>query len=187
MLKRRSGASLMEVLVVMVIIVVISAVSIPSIRGMYGSYKLNAGVDSVRSAWADARSRAINENRPYRFAVEPDGSSYRIAPDHPDYWDGTNGPADDPNGPALVLEKSLPAGVRFTLNGEVSAAQPDEPTADSLDEKPVTATNWSPAVTFLPDGTAREDVKVVFTVRGCAPASLQLRGLTGNVSAKTEH
>jgi type II secretory pathway pseudopilin PulG len=187
MKNRRSATSLLEVMVVMVIIVIVSAISIPSIQGMYGSYKLNGGVDAVRSAWADARTRAINENRPYRFAVEPNGSSYRVAPDQPEYWDGSNSPADDPNGAGMVLEKSLPAGVRFSINGEASANVPDEPTSDSLAEKPVAqGTSWSPAVTFLPDGTAREDVKVVFTVRGCTPTTLQLRGLTGNVS-KSEH
>jgi type II secretory pathway pseudopilin PulG len=186
---RRSGASLLEVVVVMAIIVIVSAVSIPSLRGMYGSYKLNGAVDSVRAGWADARARAIEEGRPYRFAVEPEGSAFRIAPDHPDYWDGTGSvPENDPNGQGLILEKSLPGGVRFTVNGEGNTSMPDEPTNDSVDEKPVSAgMNWSPAIIFLPDGTAREDVKVLFQVRGCKPTSLQLRGLTGNVSVQTEH
>ena len=182
---RRPAASLLEVLVVMTILVVISALTVPSLQAMYGSYKLNGAVDSVRSAWADARGRAIEEGRPYRFAVEPEGSSFRVAPDQNEYWDGSGGtPENDPNGKGLVLEKSLPGGVRFTVNGEAAANTPAEPTGDSLDEKPVTASNWSTAVVFLPDGTAREDVQVQFSVRGCKPTSLQLRGLTGNVSVK---
>jgi type II secretory pathway pseudopilin PulG len=186
--KRRSGTSLIEVVVVLAIMVVVAALAIPSIQSMHGSYKLNGAVDSVRSAWADARARAIEEGRPYRFAVEPEGSSFRVAPDHPDYWDGSNGvPENDPNGVGLVLEKSLPGGVRFTVNGEGAVDLPDEPGSDSLEEKPVTTANWSPAVIFLPDGTAREDVKVEFRVRGCKPTSLQLRGLTGNVSVQAEH
>ena len=95
--KRRSGASLLEVVVVLAIMVIISALAIPSIQAMYGSYKLNGAVDSVRAAWADARSRAIDEGRPYRFSVEPNGTHYRVAPDDPDYWPGS-GPANDPNG-----------------------------------------------------------------------------------------
>jgi len=184
MKKRRAGASLIEIMLVMAILVIVSAITVPSLQSMYGSYKLNAGVDSVRSAWADARERAINENRPYRFSVEPDGSSYRVAPDDPAYWEGGDGPDDDPAGRGLILEKSLPAGVRFVVNGEGNVSPPDEPTADSLEEKPVAAANWSTAVVFLPDGTAREDVKVQFHVRGCKPTSLQLRGLTGNVSTE---
>jgi type II secretory pathway pseudopilin PulG len=183
--KRRSGTSLIEVVLVLAIVVVVAALAVPSIRGMYGSYKLNGAVDSVRSAWADARARAIEEGRPYRFAIEPEGSAFRVAPDHPDYWDGTNNvPQDDPNGAGLVLEKSLPGGVRFTVNGEGAMTEADDASNDSFEEKTVTTSNWSPAVIFLPDGTAREDVKVEFRVRGCKPASLQLRGLTGNVSAQ---
>ena len=186
MKKRRSGSSLLEILLVMVIIVIVSALSIPSLHWMYGSYKMNASVDSVRSAWADARERAINENRPYRFAIDPNGTAFRVAPDDPAYWDGGTGPQDDPNGQGLILEKSLPSGVCFTVNGEGSS----EPTDDgkvSSEEKPVTGgVNWSPAGVFLPDGTARDDVKVVFHVRGCKPTTLQMRGLTGNVSVQTE-
>jgi len=43
-----------------------------------------------------------------------------------------------------------------------------------------------PAVTFKPDGTAAEDVKITFYVRGAKPTSLQLRGLTGNVTVQKE-
>jgi len=185
--KRRSGSSLIEILLVMAILVVVSAVTIPSLQSMYSSYKLNGSVDSVRSAWADARARAIEEGRPYRFAVEPAGSSYRVAPDQPEYWNGGDGPSDDPNGHGLVLARSLPSGVRFAVNGEEPPSHvPAEPTKDTLAEKPVTSANWSTAVVFLPDGTAREDVQVVFTVSGCRPVTLQLRGLTGHVSVQTE-
>jgi len=184
MKKRRAGSSLFEVLLVMVILVIISAVSFPSLSSMYGSYKLNGAVDSVRSAWADARAHAIEEGRPYRFSVEPDGSAFRVAPDHPDYWSGNDGPADDPLGKGFVLAQSLVGGVRFSVNGDAPPAS--EAANDSLEEKPVTGGNWAQAVVFLPDGTAREDVKMVFQVRGCKPTSLQLRGLTGNVTVQVE-
>src|SRR5262249_19339420 len=116
-------------------------------------------------------------------AIEPEGSSFRVAPDHPDYWNGTGAvPENDPNGSGLVLEKSLPGGVRFTVNGEGPAADlPDDPTSNTPQGKPGTAPNWSPP------GTAREDVTVEFRVRGCKPTSLQLRGLTGNVSVQADH
>jgi Tfp pilus assembly protein FimT len=186
MKKRRSGATLLEIMVVMAILIVVSALTVPSLRSMYGSYKLNASVDSVRAAWAEARERAINENRPYRFAVERNGSAYRIAPDDPAYWGGGNGPDNDPNGHGLILEKALPGGVRFTINGDGGGNMPDEPANDSLQEKEVTGGDWSQVVLFKPDGTADEDVKITFVVRGARPASLQLRGLTGNVTAHQE-
>jgi len=186
--KRRSGSTLIEIILVMAILIIISAMSIPSLQSMYGSYKLNGGVDAVRSAWADARARAIEEGRPYRFSVEQDGSAYRVAPHQDDYWQGgNNGPDDDPNGKGLILEKSLPSGVRFAVNGEPSNPNtPEEPTKDSLEDKPVTNTNWTTAVIFEPDGTSKQDVGIQFTVRGCKPTTLQLRGMTGTVSVKTE-
>jgi len=183
--RRRSGATLLEIMVVMAILVIVSALTFPSLRSMYGSYKLNGSVDSVRAAWAEARERAINENRPYRFAVERNGSAFRVAPDDPAYWDGGNGPENDPNGRGLILEKALPGGVRFSVNGE-GGGMPDEPANDSLQEKEVTGGDWSPAVIFKPDGTAVEDVRITFYVSGVRPTSLQLRGLTGNVTVHHE-
>jgi len=184
---RRRGASLLELMVVMAIIVVVAALAFPSLRAMSGSFKLNGGTDSVRSAWANARARAIEEGRPYRFAVEPSGTAFRVAPDDQSYWDGSGGgSSNDPNGRGYVLEKSLPSGVRMTVNGD--AALPDESAgADSMEEKPVPqGAQWTPAIVFLPDGTAREDVKVSFRVRGCKPVALVVRAMTGNVTEQTE-
>lgn len=185
-MKRRPAATLLELMVVMCIIVMVSALALPSISAMQGPYKLGGGVDAVRAGWAEARARAIEEGRPYRFAVEPNGSAFRIAPDQDNYWDGSNGPADDPYGRGMIYEKALPAGVRFSVNGETTANMPDEPTIGTLEEKPVTNANWTVAAVFLPDGTAREDVRITFQVRGCKSRTLQLRGLTGNVSEVQE-
>jgi type II secretory pathway pseudopilin PulG len=180
---RRSAFTLFETVLVMMVLVIVAGVCYPSIKGMYGSYKLNGAVDSVRSAWAEARSRAISEGRPYRFSVEPNGSHYRVAPDSPDYWPGS-GSGDDPNGKGMVLEKALPAGVHFNVSGDSKGPPPDPP-SNSNDEKerPATGT-WNTGVVFLPDGSAKDDVKITFQVRGARPTALQLRGLTGNVSVQ---
>jgi len=184
MKKRRKGASLLEILLVMAILVLVSALSIPSLHSMYGAYQMNASVDAVRSGWAEARERAINENRPYRFAIDPSGTMFRVAPDDPAYWEGGNGPSDDPNGQGYVLEKALTPGVCFMVNGEGSS-QPPEAKNLSVDDKPVKAAQWLPAAVFLPDGTANDDVQVVFHASGCRSTGLHLRGLTGNVSVET--
>jgi len=178
---RRKGYTLLEVLLVAAVMVVFAALAVPSLKSMHGSYKMTGSVDAVRSAWAQARARAIEEGRPYRFAVEQDGSYYRVAPDRPDYWSGS-GPGEDPQGKGFVLEQSLPGGVRFNVNGDLaSAAPPDDPSPK--DEKPApSADSYTVAAVFLPDGTAREDVKILFQVRGATPTMVHLRGLTGSVS-----
>jgi prepilin-type N-terminal cleavage/methylation domain-containing protein len=83
---RRPGFTLLETLIVLAIMVILAGLTYPSIKGSFGYYKLHGAVDSVRAAWAHARSQAILESRPYRFAVEPNGSHYRVAPDQPDFW-----------------------------------------------------------------------------------------------------
>jgi len=180
---RRSAYTLFEVVLVMAVMVIAAAVCYPSLKSMYGAYKLNGAVDSVRSAWADARGRAIAEGRPYRFSVEPNGSHYRVAPDSADYWAGASGPSNDPNGKGLVLEKALPAGVHFNVNGDDKGAPPDLPNDSKDDNKPASG-SWTTGVVFQPDGTAKDDVKITFRVRGARPTTLQLRGLTGNVSVQ---
>jgi hypothetical protein len=178
---RRSAYTLFEVVLVCFVLTVLAGLALPSLKGMYGSYKLNGAVDSVRGAWAQARARAIDEGRPYRFAVEPNGGHYRIAPDRSDYWSGGAKPASDHQAKPLVLEEALPAGVRFAIGDAPPAAAANIPD-DVKEEKTKASGQWTTGVVFLPDGTAKEDVKITFQVRGVRPTSLQLRGMTGNVT-----
>lgn len=183
---RRRAFTLFEVVLVCAVLVIVAALAYPSLRSMYGYYKLQGAVDAVRAAWADARARAINEGRPYRFAIENQGSHFRVAPDRPEYWTGSS-PASDPDGPGLIMEKALPPGVRFTLNGSPQDASslPEEPISTTQEKVDIPPDSWVPAVVFLPDGTAREDVRILFQIRGVRPTMLYLRGLTGTASVKS--
>jgi Tfp pilus assembly protein FimT len=185
---RRRAATLFELILVVLILVVVAALAVPSLQSMYGAHKLNGAVDSVRGAWAEARARAMEENRPYRFAVQPDGSAFRVAPDDDEFW-----PGDGSQGQGLVLEQSLPTGVRFSaVDGESghnpAPAAGDERENFSLDEQPVKSNgNWSNTVVFKPDGTAVNDVRIVFQIRGVTKTTaLQLRGQTGDVTVQSE-
>jgi prepilin-type N-terminal cleavage/methylation domain-containing protein len=193
--KGRPGYTLMEAMLVVAVIALLAAICVPSLKGMYGYYKLNGAVDSVRSAWAHARARAIEEGRPYRFAVVADAGSFRVAPDQADYWGGSP-PADDPHGKGFVLEQSLPKGVHFTLGGDSQAPGvggtpadgeedvPGDLAAGRKDQNHASLDAYTTAAVFLPDGTARDDVKIVFQVRGAQPTAIQLRGMTGSVTVK---
>jgi len=172
---RRTAFTLFETVLVCAILVLVAGLSYPSLRAMYGSYKMTGAVDSVRSAWAQARARAIEEGRPYRFAVEPEGSHFRVAPDREEFWGGSSGGG-------FVLEQALPNGVKFTVNGDPTSPPPPEVNDNG---KQQSSGRWSTAVVFLPDGTAREDVKILFQVSGAKATEVHLRGLTGSATVQT--
>src|SRR5947209_9100957 len=169
----RRAFTLLEVTLVLVIIVMLGAMAWPSIEAMYGDVRLSAAADQIRARWADARTQAIEEGRPYRFAVQMDGR-YRIAPDTSEFWGGGGtGDGNSPNEtetPPIDLEESLPQGVKFSDGGLANAG-------DASD-----AGGWVTIVRFQPDGTATQDVEIVFESDGCRPLQLKLRGLTGAVT-----
>jgi len=181
----RQGFTLLEIVLVSAVLVFIAAISYPSLKSSYGYFKLHGGIDSVRTAWAQARAHAIEEGRPYRFSVEPNGSHFRVAPDSPDYWSGSV-PNDDKLGKGYVLEQALPGGVRFSANGESPpGAAESKDGIDQVYKTNYAGIDWSTTVVFLPDGTAKEDVRIHFQVQGAMPAVVHLRGLTGTVSVQS--
>lgn len=179
--RRRRGYTLLEVVIVCAIMVLLATISYPSLRGMYPYHKLQGGVDSVRAAWAHARSRAIEEGRPYRFSVDDQGSHFRIAPDREDYWSGGTAPEGDPNGQGLILEQSLPAGVHMGVNGAAPVLTDDGGSTKSTGPS---SGNWVTTAIFLPDGTAKQDVRIVMQIKGTRANQLYLRGLTGTVTVQ---
>jgi prepilin-type N-terminal cleavage/methylation domain-containing protein len=185
---RQRGFTLFEVILVLVILLVLGAVAVSSMDSTFAHYKVTAAADMVRGAWAEAQSHAINEGRPYRFAIVPNKGNFRVAPDGAGFWAGGSGTAqqDDPSNPAFVREGALPKGVRFSIN----SAQP----ADSFDQggdssAPLESTDisqWSTVATFLPNGSAVEDlVEISFGARAAKSIVLRLRGITGVVTMKS--
>lgn len=174
---RRTGFTILEVLLVLAIMVLLSAITYPSIEAMYGDVRLNAAADQIRARWADARTQAIEEGRPYRFAVQPDGK-YRVAPDTSEFWSGGGtGDGTTPNDtdtPPIDVEEFLPKGVKFSDGGLANAGDPGD------------SGGWVTVVRFLPDGSTSQDVEIVFEAPGCRPLSLKLRALTGSVSVTSQ-
>jgi len=161
----RPAYSLMELLAVIALLVILAAVAYPSIEAMYQDVHVQAAADAVRGAWALARSHAIDDSQPYRFAVIPGGGHYKIAPDVDGYWGGDGSAV--PAGNGLVIEGDLPAKIPFSMQvgpGGGSCGQ------------------WSYLTTFLPDGTARDNVTVILELAGCQPLAVRLRALTGSVT-----
>ncbi len=166
----RRAYTLFEMILTAAVIAVTASLAVPSLDNMYPAYKMNAAVDAVRAAWAMGRAHAIEEGRPYRFAVAPGGEHYRLAADD-DPADGGMPSGDDPgNGPrAFVLSDHLPKGVTFARSQEDGQQSSN---SDGL----------STVAVFLPDGTARDDAEIRFQIEGATAKSVKLRGMTGSVT-----
>src|SRR5437867_4495503 len=86
MSKSRAAFTLMEILVTLSIVVLIVGISFVSLSLIYADQATVDASDVVRSRWAMARSRAINDNVPYVFGVQWNESNWRVAPEGADYW-----------------------------------------------------------------------------------------------------
>jgi hypothetical protein len=162
--------------------VLMAALVVPNIDAMYADYRLAAAVDGVRASWAQGRSHAMDEGRAYRFAIVPGKGNYRVAPDSADYWTGSGPPTPtNPANPPLVLEEALPKGIIFTTT---AAANQYAGGDTAFPVGGVESSQWSPTALFLPNGTARDNVEIVFQARGCKPRILRLRALTGVVTSR---
>ncbi len=161
---RRSGFTVLEVLLVLAILIVIMAVAYPTLDGMYGDARVQAAADDVRGAWAEARVRAIDTGIPYRFAVKPNQEKYRVAPDSSEFWGGSDdSDADGRIDDGQTITGSLPKNIVFTLDTDA----------------PDSGGGWRTVATFLPDGTSKDDARVVLRADGCQPLVVSVRSLTG--------
>jgi prepilin-type N-terminal cleavage/methylation domain-containing protein len=163
---RLPGYTLLEVLLVMAILVILMAVAYPTMEALYGDTRVRGAADDVRGAWAEARARAIETGGGYRFAVMKGTNRFRVAPEAPEYWDGTKGSASGDEDDGQTLTGSLPKGILFKIG-----------------EGGETAGDWHVVATFLPDGTCKDDARVELEEDGSPNALVvEVRALTGTVT-----
>jgi Tfp pilus assembly protein FimT len=177
--KSRTGFTLFELVLVLAVIIVVSAIVSPSVKHLYETHQLRQAADMVRAAWHEARAHAIDEGRPYRFAVVPNTGNYRVAPHGQDFWsDGPPASTASSDLSSLVLSAALPKGLRFS-EADGAATGPS-----SLPPEQVPIEAWSTKVIFLPTGRAKSSVDVAFASSGKRELHLHLRGLTGAVTTR---
>ncbi len=183
----RRGYTLLEMILVLAIVVILLSVAYPSLTAMQRSYRLEGAADAAKGGMASARAQAIEEGRPYRFAIVPGKGNFRVAPDSAAYWSGGQPPPPQGTAPPLVLEGHL-EGAWF---GE--AGQYNEGDATALEPGEVGPDQWKTVAVFLPDGTARApdgtddslpEVVIPVATEGTRPLVVVLRLLTGTVSSR---
>jgi type II secretory pathway pseudopilin PulG len=180
--RSRGAYTLLEITLVMAIMVILGALSFPSIDAMYDGVKMDGATDSIRAAWSEAQAHAINESRPYRFAVVPGKGNYRVAPaDDSTFWSGGT-PSRGPDDQWVVREGSLPKGIVFPNPDGSTPPVGNEDTA--LPDGSVGPGQWVPTAVFLPTGTAEDDVDIPLRLEGVRSAIIHLRALTGVITVE---
>jgi Tfp pilus assembly protein FimT len=156
-------------IVVLAILIVAAAIAAPNLGLLSGGSTLNAAADTVKARWAEARARAVADGRPYRFAVMENTGKFRVAPDSPEFWDGTTSDASGSDGtrPPLVVEDKLPQQMRFLGSAGGSGASQGQ------------SNDWTCPIVFMPDGNAQQDAQIVFGGSGGKPLVLRIKAATG--------
>jgi prepilin-type N-terminal cleavage/methylation domain-containing protein len=169
---RRRGLTLIEVMLVMVMLIILAVVAYPSLSAMYGDVKVKAAADQVRASWTEARARAIEDGRPYRFAVKPGGGDFRVAPDAAEFWDGSGGGnSANENYPAPHIDEG-------TLTGSITFSVPDNlPTSGE----------WTTVAIFNADGSCQSDVEISLKEDDdSTPIVIRARAMTGAITVKKQ-
>jgi prepilin-type N-terminal cleavage/methylation domain-containing protein len=166
--RRRRGVTLIEMLLVVAILIALAAIAYPTLAAMYGDVRVKAAADEVRAAWTEARARAIEDGRPYRFAVQPGTGHFRVAPDAAEFWDGSGGSGDENAPPPHLQEDQLPNGIAFEV-------PPDLPEDNG----------WTTVAVFNPDGSCQADIEITLKEDDdTAPLVVRVRAMTGAISVR---
>jgi len=169
----RQAFTLMEIIIVVMIFLIIAAISIPTIQSTLDDSRVTASGDAVRGKLAEARARAMEEGRTWKFAFIANTGIYQLAPEDSPEWETPSQELDER--PDLIRD-SLPPGVVFGLSHE------DIFNNDTAGQA---GAGWEIAAVFTPDGAAVDDALFYFGKPGQAPMRARLRGLTGSVSIET--
>lgn len=170
----RQAYTLMEVLLVMAILIIVSAVTIPTVSTMFAGSSLDAAADAIQAELTKARNKALEERRPYLFAIKEGTSFYRIAPASEEYWAGAGGIGFVNEADYDLRENPVSEGI---LPDKVCFCSPD-----GLGNMDGGGLEWSVVATFLPDGTAQENVQFGLSVDNQQIKLINLNASTGSVT-----
>jgi hypothetical protein len=198
---RRSGLTMLELLLVLALIVAIGAASMPAFFGPLENYRLRKSADLVRVQWEKLRIQAMKSGQTMMFRFQVGGSRSQGGPwsmgedmlEGSPFADGgmMMNPADPmamaggmgvPGGSSFQLDEELPDQVIF-VGVESAASMRDamiQQTASAMaGPNPMPEDQaWSPPILFYPDGTS-STVRLLLQNKQQTFIMIRLRGLTG--------
>jgi prepilin-type N-terminal cleavage/methylation domain-containing protein len=169
----RQAFTLFELVLVSAVLALLVAIAWPNLEPFQADARVVAAADMVKGRLAEARYRAVDEGRPYRFEII-DNTRCRVVPDTGDApapGSAPAGPADE-NGEGTPGEDTLPRSVTFDLSHSDTTGADDYQAGGGGGFK----------VVFLPDGSAREDAEIRISSQGARGAMVQLRALTATIT-----
>jgi prepilin-type N-terminal cleavage/methylation domain-containing protein len=202
---RRSGLTLLELVLVLAILVVIASFSAATIGGLLGDRRLRRGADQVRVAFAEARLEAMRSGRTQMVRCQIGGSQYALEP-VPEASDlteaadqigrgnlamaGGGAGAIAASSSAALAEptdvKEVPEKILFETAQAVATAREWQATnsttgaaAVARTERATMETSWSQPILFFADGTTSTAEVVVSNAAG-RQLAIRLRSLTGD-------
>ena len=181
---RRAAFTLLEMILVLALLVIVAALATPSLVSMQPYYRNQGGADALKSAFANARAAAMDTGQPYRVAIVPGKSNFRVAPDDPTYWTGSSQPFNSEESTTItIIESAAPKGVVLSLDDSTGVVMSEDDEDTVLSAESIGPDQWRTLAVLLPDGSAREDARVILRTRGTYPLLVYLRSLTGIATA----
>ncbi|MEZ6059056.1 MAG: prepilin-type N-terminal cleavage/methylation domain-containing protein [Planctomycetaceae bacterium] len=180
---RRSGFSLMELMIVLGLLVAVAAIATPTLLSEMRNNRVYDAGETVREVLAESRRLAIDSGIDYQFRYEPNGQHFIVVPTEIEPKDSNS----------LIGEQSTSTYVRLTgdlgSGFRIRAMDDTQDTAERLgpewfgnvqDGALLAQKSWSTARLFRFDGTS-DDFKFRVTDDAERTVEISVRGLTGAV------
>ena len=187
---RRSGFTLIEMLLVLALLVTLMLMTYPTIARLRLEHQLKQGAEMVRLQVASTRLHALESGMDYQFRYEPNGRHFVAVP--AEYLaiqaQAAAAQSSGNSAPAAVYWKTQGEfTVKVKFSGNTSGpAQPPQPLPKEFligfeKQEDLSRVNWAPPLVFKADGSARDFSVEIENEQG-KYVVLSVRGVTGLAS-----
>src|SRR3990172_190333 len=154
----RAGYTLVEMLLVLAVILALASTPWPAMERVYADYHLRRAAETMATAMAGARVRAIDAGTAYQFRFEPGGRRWFVLPYDRNDLSGDSSEGSSDASTSSVLSGEIPEPLHFLATDSSAAVeQLDSNALASLPEAALwTNVAWSQPIVYSADGSAVE-------------------------------